>query len=73
MGVTDWFQKLFSPSSGTGSAEDDAIEHEEYGGEAVAGPSGGIAGGVSGFAGLEDAEAVQGVEGEFEAPQDPAP
>lgn len=73
MGVTDWFRKLFSPSSDTGSAEEDAIEHEEYGGEAGGGPSGGITGGVSGYAGLEDAQAVEGVEKQFEAPQDPAP
>lgn len=73
MGVTDWFRKLFSPSSDTGSAEEDAIEHEEYGGEAGAGPSGGITGGVSGYAGLEDAQAVEGVEEQFRAPQDPAP
>jgi len=72
MGVTDWFRKLFSPSSDTGSAEDDAIEHEEYGGEAGGAP-GGITGGVSGYAGLEDSQAVEGLESEFEAPQDPAP
>jgi hypothetical protein len=71
--VTDWFRRLFSPSSGTGSAEDDAIEQEEYGGEAGAPSPGGIAGGVSGYAGLEDAAAVEGVEEEFEAPSDPAP
>ena len=73
MGVTDWFRKLFSPSSDTGSAEEDAVEHEEYGGEAGAGSPAGITGGVSGYAGLEDAQAVEGVESEFEAPQDPAP
>jgi hypothetical protein len=76
MGVTDWFRKLFSPGSSTGSAEDDAIEQEEYGGpdlEAPPEPGGAIAGGVSGYAGLEDAAAVEGVEKEFEAPSDPAP
>ncbi len=74
MGVTDWFRKLFSPSSPTGSAEDDAILREEYG-ENAGGPSapGGIAGGVSGYAGLEDAEAVECEMEATEAPQDPAP
>jgi hypothetical protein len=74
MGVTDWFRKLFASPSSTGSAEDDGIEREEYGGEGGE-PSapGGIVGGVSGYAGLEDAAAVQGVEEEFEAPSDPAP
>jgi hypothetical protein len=74
MGVTGWFRKLFSPSSATGSAEDDAILSEEYGeNEGEPSAPGGIAGGVSGYAGLEDAEAVEGVEEETEAPQDPAP
>jgi hypothetical protein len=75
MSVTNWFRRLFSPSSSTGSAEDDAIEQEEYGGEAdgPAPPGPGIAGGVSGYAGLEDAEAAEGVEEQFEAPSDPAP
>jgi hypothetical protein len=75
MSVTNWFRRLFSPSSSTGSAEDDAIEQEEYGGEADGPepPGPGIAGGVSGYAGLEDAEAVEGVEEQFEAPSDPAP
>ena len=74
MGVTDWFRRLFSPSSTTGSAEDDAILREEYGGD-LGEPSapGGIAGGASGFAGLEDAEAAEGVEEQTEAPSDPAP
>ena len=74
MGVTDWFRRLFSPSSTTGSAEDDAILREEYGGE-MGGDSGpgGIAGGASGYAGLEDAEAAEGVEEQTEAPSDPAP
>jgi hypothetical protein len=75
MGVTDWFRNLFSPSSSTGSAEDGAIEREEYGvdPEAPHQPGGGIAGGVSGYAGLEDAQAAEGVEEQFEAPSDPAP
>jgi hypothetical protein len=75
MSVTDWFRRLFSPSDGgAGSAEDDAIEQEEYGGAAGGPPApGSIAGGVSGYAGLEDAEAVEGVEEQFEAPSDPAP
>lgn len=74
MSVTDWFRRLFSPSSSTGSAEDDAVEQEEYGGEAgEPSASDGIAGGVSGYAGLEDAEAVEGLEEETEAPPDPAP
>jgi hypothetical protein len=73
MSVTDWFRRLFSPSSSTGSPEDDAIEQEEYGGEAGEPPAGAIAGGVSGYAGLEDAEAAEGVEEATEAPPDPAP
>jgi hypothetical protein len=74
MSVTDWFRRLFSPSSTTGSAEDDAIEQEEYGGDAVEpSASGGIAGGVSGVAGLEAAEAAEGVAEETEPPTDPAP
>jgi hypothetical protein len=74
MSVTDWFQRLFSPSSATGSAEDDAILSEEYGEEAGE-PSapGGIAGGVSGLAGLEDAEAAEGALEATDPPPDPAP
>ena len=74
MSVTDWFRRLFAPSSTTGSAEDDAILREEYGAQ-TGEPSapGGIAGGVSGFAGLEDAEAVEGEMDKTEAPPDPAP
>ena len=72
MGFSDWFRRLFSPSPGsTGSAEDDAILREEYGESGVGEP--GIAGGVSGFAGLEDAQAVEGLEEQTEAPEDPAP
>ena len=74
MSLGDWFRRLFSPASSTGSAEDDAIEQEEYGGLAGEPPApGGIAGGVSGYAGLEDAQAAEGVEEQFEAPSDPAP
>jgi hypothetical protein len=74
MGVTDWFRKLFSGGPSTGSAEDDALLREEYGEGAVGEPGpGGIVGGVSGFAGLEDAQAVEGMEEDTEAPQDPAP
>jgi hypothetical protein len=74
MSLGDWFRRLFSPSPSAGSPEDEAVLREEYGGEA-AGPSepGVVAGGVSGFAGLEDAEAVEGVEEETERPPDPAP
>ena len=76
MSLGDWFRRLFSPSSSpsAGSAEDDAIVREEYG-EAAAGPTeaGPVTGGVSGFAGLEDAEAVEGMEEQTEAPSDPAP
>ena len=69
-----WFRKLFAPSSPTGSAEDDAILREEYGeNEGEPSAPGGIAGGVSGYAGLEDAEAVEGEMEATEAPQDPAP
>jgi hypothetical protein len=69
MAVTDWFRRLFSPGSSTGSAEDDAILSEEYGQqEGGGGRPGGIVGGVSGYAGLEDAQAVEGVEEEFEGP-----
>jgi hypothetical protein len=76
MGVTDWFRRLFSPSSAPSAegAEDEAIMHEEYGGPAGGPPEPGsvVAGGVSGFAGLEDAEAAEdAVEGD--EPYDPAP
>jgi hypothetical protein len=75
MGVTDWFRNLFSPSDHTvGSAEDDAILREEYGeNEGEPSAPGGVAGGVSGFAGLEDAEAAQDELEQFEPPSDPAP
>jgi hypothetical protein len=76
MGMTDWFRRLFTPSSSPnlGGAEDEAILREEYGG-AFDEPSapGGIAGGPSGFAGLEDAEAAEGAVEETDAPADPAP
>ncbi|HZC74371.1 MAG TPA: hypothetical protein VE220_00230 [Gaiellaceae bacterium] len=75
MGVTDWFRRLFSPSSSPNSegAEDDAVLREEYGEGAAGQPgSGAVTGGVSGFAGLEDAEAAEAaVEGD--EPTDPAP
>ena len=73
MGISDWFRRLFSPSPSTGSAEDEAILREEYGAntDEPAAP-GVVAGGVSGFAGLEDAEAAEAaVEGD--EPADPAP
>ena len=76
MSLGDWFRRLFSPSSSpsAGSAEDDALVREEYGGAAVGAPEPGVvAGGVSGYAGLEDAEAVEGLEEQTEAPSDPAP
>jgi hypothetical protein len=75
MSVSDWFRRLFSPSPSAGSAEDEAILREEYGGNTDAPPAPGIVaggGGVSGFAGLEDAEAAEAaVEGD--EPADPAP
>ncbi|HEY7420565.1 MAG TPA: hypothetical protein VH541_01040 [Gaiellaceae bacterium] len=70
MGVTDWFRRLFSPSSSPSpaGAEDDAAMREEYGGDPGGPPEPGIVaggGGVSGFAGLEDAEAAEdAVEGD---------
>jgi len=74
MGVTGWFRRLFSGGPATGSAEDDAILREEYGDGTVGEPApGGIIGGVSGFAGLEDAQAAEGLEEQTEAPEDPAP
>ena len=74
MSVTDWFRRLFSPSPATGSAEDEAILGEEYGQEAGE-PSApdGIAGGVSGLAGLEDAAAAEGAIEATDPPPDPAP
>lgn len=75
MGMSDWFRRLFSPGPTTGSAEDDAILREEYGDQWAGGssPPGIVAGGVSGYAGLEDAQAVEGLEEQTEAPEDPAP
>jgi hypothetical protein len=75
MSVTSWFSRLFSGGPSTGSPEDDAILREEYGEGAGGEPEapGGIVGGVSGFAGLEDAQAAEGVEEQFEAPEGPAP
>jgi hypothetical protein len=70
MSVTDWFRKLFSPSSapGTAGAEDDAAMREEYGAEAGGPPGPGPVaggGGVSGFASLEDSQAAEeAVEGD---------
>ena len=65
MGVTDWFRRLFSPTRGSTDPEDDAILREEYGADETGAPGAGIAGGVSGFAGLEDAEAAEdAVEGD---------
>jgi hypothetical protein len=72
MALGDWFRRLFSPAPSAGSPEDAAILQEEYGGEAGPSEPGVVAGGVSGFAGLEDAQAVEGVEEETE-PSDPAP
>lgn len=75
MGLGDWFRRLFSPSPGsTGPAEDNAILREEYGEGAAGEPGPGIAaGGPPGLAGLEDAQAVEGLEEQTEAPEDPAP
>lgn len=76
MSVTDWFRRLFSPGTSTGSADDDAALREEYGDQAGDGSEPGFiagGGGISGYSGLEDAQAVEGVEEETEAPRDPAP
>jgi hypothetical protein len=60
MAVTDWFRRLFSPSPDDESAEGEA-------------PGSVVAGGVSGFAGLEDAQAAEDDLEQFEQPPDPAP
>jgi hypothetical protein len=79
MSLGEWFNRLFSPSSSSSSPEDEAIEREEYGdafpsiGSDDSAPGSVVAGGVGGFAGLEDTEAVEGEQEEFEAPPDPAP
>jgi hypothetical protein len=75
MGLGDWFRRLFSPSPTSRSPEDDAILREEYGGGASESsePGGVVAGGVSGLAGLEDAEAAEEDLDQFEPPRDPAP
>lgn len=75
MSVTDWFRRLFSPSSSPNvqGAEDEAILHEEYGGEAAEPAPGGIAGGASGLAAFEDAEAAEGAMEATDPPSDPAP
>jgi hypothetical protein len=79
MSLGGWFTRLFSPSTSSAHAEDEAIEREEYGdaypgiaSEDVA-PGSVVAGGVSGYAGLEDTEAVEGEQEELEPPADPAP
>ncbi|MGH3008584.1 MAG: hypothetical protein ACRDLM_04160 [Gaiellaceae bacterium] len=62
MGVSDWWRRLFSPSTAGG-------------GEDVSEGAGGsvIAGGVSGFAALEDAQAAEDELEQFEQPPDSAP
>jgi hypothetical protein len=73
MSLGHWFRRLFSPSPSAASPEE-AILREEYGGKA-AGPSepGVVADGISGFASLEGAEAVEDVKDETERRPDPAP
>jgi hypothetical protein len=79
MSMGDWFRRLFSPSASSLSPEDEAVEREEYGtaypdtGPEDAPPGSVVTGGVSGFAGLEDAQAAEAEEEQFEAPPDPAP
>lgn len=65
MGFGDWVRRLFSPSADEGPAEDEAALREEYGAEASGESApGGVAGGVPGLAGLEDAQAAENaVEG----------
>jgi hypothetical protein len=60
MSLGDWIRRLFSPSSDNASAEETA-------------PGSVAADGVSGFAGLEDAEAAEADLEQFEPPPDPAP
>jgi hypothetical protein len=60
MSLGDWFRRLFSPST-----DDDS--------GAEAAPGSVVTGGVSGFAGLEDAEAAEEELEQFEPPHDPAP
>ena len=66
MSATDWFRRLFSPSSSTRSAEANA--------DTRAAPDALAAGGagVSGFASLETAAAAEDVEKETEPPSHPA-
>lgn len=68
MSLGDWFRRILSPSSAPSQAgaEDDATLRAEYG-EGAGGPEapGGVAGGVPGLAGLEDAQAAENaVEGD---------
>lgn len=74
MSLADVFRRMFSPSSDGESAEDAAVLHEEYGSDNSSEAPGSVAaGGVSGLAGLEDAEAAEGELEQFEPPGDPAP
>jgi hypothetical protein len=75
MSVTDWFRRLFSPSPSAAGAEDEATLREEYGedGPHQAGTGAVVTGGVSGFAGLEDAQAAEDELEQFDSPTDPAP
>ena len=74
MSLGDWFRRVFSGGGASGSPEDAAVLHEEYGGAYdSAAPDNVVAGGVGGLAGLESAEAAQADEEELEAPPDPAP
>ena len=75
MSLGDWFRRKFSPSPSAQAAEDEAIEHEEYGDAppeeppadfVVGGPTG------AGFQGLESSEAAEDAIHATDPPSDPA-
>jgi hypothetical protein len=70
MGVTDWFRRLFSPAADDPGTEDEALESEAAGRRRLERLR---TDGVSGFAGLEVADAAEDAVEGADLPSDPAP
>jgi hypothetical protein len=73
MRLGGWLMRMFSPATSAGNPEDDAILHEEYGGQGTEPAPGGFAGPLSGLQGLEVAESAENAVDATDAPRDPAP